>query len=343
MTIRTLRPSGTVFNNGWSAVGSGSLEGATSDNWDGSYARCPAFPANGDTLKLDVADITVPAGATVASVREYARVGISGFNHGIYLKMGGSNVAILDSSDAVAEPQTLSSAAITTRPGGGAWTQADINSFQYWLTSSNLDGNAWNVYDLWVDVLVNDIPNLPTSLTQVSNATVTTPTLGATVSSPDGRTCKGRFEIYQSDGTTLITSIDSALVASGAQAQVTYGTPLALGQYKFRVKNIDSLGLESAWTSLVDFQILTAVSRDRTYLWNALQLSGSKDITGLWNIVANNAKIFGLVWNTLVNISKDTTFKWNIQTSWTEVDPEEGSEWGGKQPRTSDIWTTVEP
>lgn len=343
MTIRTLRPNGTILATSWSAAGAGSHHAATSDAWDGSYVQCASFPSNGDTLKLDIADIAVPAGATVASVREYVRLGLGGFNHRVGLRMAGSEIAGVDSADASGEPQTLSTAAVTTRPGGGAWTQADINSFQVWASSSNLDGTPFNIYDIWIDVLVNDIPNLPTNLVQVSNPNVTTPTLGANVSSPDGRTCKGRFEIYQSDGTTLITSIDSSLVASGAQAQVTYGTPLALGQYKFRVKNVDSLGLESAWTSLVDFQILTAVSRDRTYLWNVLQLSGAKDLTGLWNVVANNAKTIGLVWNALVNSPIDMTFKWNLQTSWTDADPMNGSEWGGKQPRSSDIWTTVEP
>lgn len=343
MTIRTLRPNGTALNTVWTVSGAGSAHAATSDAWDGSYVRCPAFASTGETLKLDIADLTVPSGGSIANVTPYCRVTNGGLNHGCMLRLSGVDVVSINTSDSPGAPGTIQGATVSSRPGGGAWTQADINAFQFILTSSNSDWMDTYVYDLWVDVLVNDPPNTPTAPVQTSNPTVTTPTLGATVSSPDNRTVKARFELYQSDGTTLITTMDSGLVASGAQATATYGTPLALGQYKFRVKAIDSLGLESGWTSLIDFQILTAVSKDRTYLWNTLQLSGNKDLTALWNVIANNAKLFGFVWNVLVNSSKDLSFKWNLQTPWNEVNPDVGSEWGGKKPRDSDIWTTVEP
>ena len=349
----TLRPNAVLDEGGGWFLSSGGnhFSGAewADNNPVTGYATTVFSPSSpgGTDAKLAWADPSpaLNSNVVISSVTPRVDVRASGTAQVKFrLGVGGSIEAGYETFSAISPHSIVSGAARTTRPDGAAWTAADIinaNIGFTWLTGAGT--SAIEYLEAFLDIVYQSPPDVPASLQQFTDPTVTTPTFQTVVTDADANTVKARYEIYQSDGITLIATVDSSLVASGSAAQATYGTPLSVGQYKVRAKAIDSTGLESAWTSLLTFQILTAVVRDRIYLWNTLQLSGAKDLTALWNVVANNSKTMGLLWNVLTNVVKDTKFNWNVQNVWVDADPMVGSEWGGKQPRNSDIWTTVEP
>lgn len=169
--------------------------------------------------------------------------------------------------------------------------------------------------------VVNVAPNTPTAVGRdAGNAnTDTTPLLTANITDPDvGQQIKARFEIYQSDGVTLVGTVDSAFRTGDGVVTVEYSTALAVGSYKVRAQTVDDLTLSSAFSALVDFQVTSLVTKDSILKWNVYQ-SVPKDLVLLWNVQQNNTKDFILLWNVLLPASVNKTFLWDIYPVWTEV------------------------
>ncbi|AXG78916.1 phospholipase A2 [Streptomyces paludis] len=102
-------------------------------------------------------------------------------------------------------------------------------------------------------VTYNSYPGKPTVVAPVTGAATndTTPTLQAKASDADGNKLYGHFEVWNSAGTAMITSGDSAQVASGSTFSWT-SPVLAQGAYKWRVLSHDGTdgSAWSAWSTL---------------------------------------------------------------------------------------------
>lgn len=165
----------------------------------------------------------------------------------------------------------------------------------------------------------NQVPNTPTDLQITSAQTDTTPTFQVSISDPDtSQQIKGRFYIYQSDGTTLITTTDSSFRAGTGVVSKEWTTGLAVGSYKVKATTVDDLGAESTATSLVSFTITQQVTKALSLLWD--QKGGiSKDLQVLWNIDASNIKAVSLLWDIYQQVSIDLELLWDQQTPWEPI------------------------
>lgn len=165
-----------------------------------------------------------------------------------------------------------------------------------------------------------------------SGVTVTTPSFQALIRDWDGgQQIKARFEVYDNAGTTLIGSVDSSfytapIVNGTVMATATYGSSLPVGQYKLRVKAIDSDGLESAVTSFVDFQVNVAVTDDLGLVFNVADsaVPVSKDLGLVWDVRQNNVKDLSVPWTTFEQSLKNLALFWGVDTAWIHVDDDIG-------------------
>lgn len=186
-----------------------------------------------------------------------------------------------------------------------------------WIYTSGNNSPYQVKYD---QLVLNVAPNTPTNLQRTGGVgTDTTPSFSADISDPNStQAIKARFEIYQSDGVTLVGSVDSTLTAGSHTATAEYSSTLPVGTYKVQAKTIDDLGLESAYTAQVTFYVTTAVQKDLTLLWNVRQ-NISIDLTLLWNVHQSNTKDLTLLWNVRILVTKDLTIRWNAYPHWEDV------------------------
>jgi hypothetical protein len=180
----------------------------------------------------------------------------------------------------------------------------------------------------------NSIPNTPLSFGRTGSNTDTTPNFTADISDPDtAQQIKGRFQIYQDDGVTLISTIDSAFRTGAGTVTAEYTSALAIGVYRLRVAAVDDAGAISPYTAFIQFQVTQLVSEDTTLIWDVKQ-NTSKDLSLLWDIAANNIKEVALLWNVLVRSeNKDFSLQWRIENPWILVPLDDDS--------PSTVWTEV--
>lgn len=169
-------------------------------------------------------------------------------------------------------------------------------------------------------VTTNSVPDTPTNLTKSLPNTDTSPVFTADVSDTDSlQAIKARFTLYESDGTTLIGSVDSSLIAGPHNATAEYSSALPVGTYKVKATTIDDLGAESSATSQITFYITTNVTIDNTLLWSVKQ-NITDDITLVWSINLNGEKDLTLIWEVKVGSEpKDIQLLWNVSPVWEEV------------------------
>lgn len=178
--------------------------------------------------------------------------------------------------------------------------------------------------DLYFDkILLNATPNVPTALTVTSDVLDTTPTFSADISDPDtSQQIKGRFQIYQSDGTTLVGSVDSALRTGAGSVTAEYASALPVGTYKVQVATVDDAGAISAYTAQVMFNVKTQVTDDLILRWDVDELI-LDSLELKWNVVVSNQKDFNLSWNVRTQVqANDLTLRWSKYTPWVNVDPD---------------------
>lgn len=190
-----------------------------------------------------------------------------------------------------------------------------------------LDGSASPYSATYYSITLNVNPDIPTNLQRAGIQTDTTPSFSADISDLNtSQQIKARFEIYQSDGTTLIATIDSAFRTGAGTVSAEYGTALPVGTYKVKAKTIDDLGLESGYTSLLTFKVTASVQKDLSLFWN-IREAGIKTISLLWNILENSAKNLTMLWRTKeLSEIKSLTLKWNTNPPWEEV-TENDTDW----------------
>lgn len=156
------------------------------------------------------------------------------------------------------------------------------------------------------------------------NSSTPTPTFSALVGDPINQV-KARFYIYQSDGSTLIGTVDSEYITGEGIVSAQFNTALPIGTYQVRAKAMSSVGEVSAFTSLLIFYVTTPSSKDVNLLWDALSFvtAVSTDFTIFWDSVENEAKQLKMYWTTDANVIKDLDMRWNVNLYWDDVEENE--------------------
>ena len=104
----------------------------------------------------------------------------------------------------------------------------------------------------------NRPPAVPELVAPADGATVSpTPTLRVRLSDPDNDQVQAVIEVYR--GTDKVRTLETGFVASGSEASVSVGAPLAAGDYTWRARAKDSAGNESDWTTSRRFSVAVNV------------------------------------------------------------------------------------
>jgi WD40 repeat protein len=94
----------------------------------------------------------------------------------------------------------------------------------------------------------NRPPAVPELLEPADGATVSpTPTLRVRLSDPDGDQVQAVIEVRNGSG--VVRTLETGLVASGSEASVSVDPPLAAGSYTWRARAKDSAGNASDWSN----------------------------------------------------------------------------------------------
>jgi WD40 repeat protein len=102
----------------------------------------------------------------------------------------------------------------------------------------------------------NRPPAVPELLAPADGATVSpTPTLRVRLSDPDGDQVQAVIEVRNGSG--VVRTLETGLVASGSEASVSVDPPLAAGSYTWRARAKDSAGNASEWSSARAFTVET--------------------------------------------------------------------------------------
>lgn len=260
-TPAILRPNTTLQIDSplyWT-TGAASFNAALSDNSDATVAdHANHFPTN-DRLAVGFGTVALPALAVVKSVTPRLRWGHStgsvGFSFTAGVRVSSGTVTQFASYlNAMAVYHTDTYGALTTRPGGGAWTQADIDGLEMVIDSSGLA----TILEAYLDVVYNEVPVVTTVSTSPNSpvTTTTTPSVTWAYADPESDVQERfRVKIYQGTGAVpdpdaTPAYIDSGEVFSSAAAWLIT-TPLAPGSYRASVKAADagSNGRYSAWAT----------------------------------------------------------------------------------------------
>ena len=143
-------------------TGIGSRSGCSS-NWeclsdgsDSTYVH-PSAIASYQTDTYSLADAVLPGFVDIIRVDVHTRRRSDGYSvrHGLRLN-GSDSKKSMSSTNSV--PITYTDT--ITRPGGGAWTLADLEDLQVYLSARNQSGSSTRVYDVFVRVHHTAIPEM---------------------------------------------------------------------------------------------------------------------------------------------------------------------------------------
>jgi WD40 repeat protein len=114
----------------------------------------------------------------------------------------------------------------------------------------------------------NRPPAVPELLAPADNATVSpTPTIRVRLTDPDGDQVQAVIEVRNASG--VARTLETGLVASGAEASVSVDPPLEAGSYTWRARARDSVGNESDWSAphrvIVSASVPTRLQGIRTF------------------------------------------------------------------------------
>jgi hypothetical protein len=326
MPTATLRPNGEVVSSvGNTTYVGGNLDTILRDDNHSTYANLwNDFPEYGGPSQIypSLDDWTIPAGATIDGVSFTVRADTAFSGTKLYAELRRNNDSLVAS---LGVSGVTLSGTITDYVSGFisiSLSQSEINGLYFWVEkkynpSTNDSHNTYEVA-VYIYYTTHTIPDVPTGLSRTGDGFDTTPNFSATVTDPDGNTTKARFELYQNDGTTLIGTVDSSFVASGGAATAEYTSALAVGTYKVRAKAIDSEGMESAWTSMLTFNVTQATTKDLAASWD-VYIYATKDLAVSWDIAAGNVKDLVVSWNVAAYVTKDLVMSWEVQTPWTPI------------------------
>lgn len=252
----------------------------------------------------------------------------TGHIHGFALEHNGTNYSAVKYVLFTRSGSTLSAGSYIKTDAGilpGSYVNAYYaDSIVQWIYTFGASSPYQVKYD---QIVLNVAPDVPTNLARVLPNTDTSPSFTADlVDSNTGQLVKARFTLYQSDGTTLIGTVDSTFAASPHTATAEYSAALGVGTYKVKVSAIDDLGAQSADSAQITFYVTASVSEDLTLLWNVLQ-NVTENLTLLWNVLAANQKDLILLWNNYIALSKSLELQWQNKHIWTLVEDATDPTW----------------
>lgn len=224
-----LRPNADVsVPAGWTVAPSGTAWDATNDEpaADASYAQHGTGTETAP-LRLGFATFAFPALSQIRAVTFRYRVALPSYLAGddvVYrtqMQVGATAVVAdaLVAGTVTAAIQTLTGAARTANPSGGAWTQTDIDALELALAYlSGATGNrTFRLYEAYADVLYNEAPVATvTAPAEGGTAATTRPTVSWTYTDPESDV----QERYR------IKVFTAAQVAEGGFSPETYATPV---------------------------------------------------------------------------------------------------------------------
>lgn len=190
MPVITKRPNSTISNGSWTKTPSGgTVHGILSDDNDGTYISTTTRAQLPSQFAIvDIADVTIPDGAKIFSVRVRVRVlqtdaggGGLGSNGGINfvgqiveevledtgLGIIGSLLAFIFGFACPRPPhggsatwETVELAYYPTKPSGGEWTVDALNDMQWRIGRSDNNGQTAKVSEYYVDIDYNERPTV---------------------------------------------------------------------------------------------------------------------------------------------------------------------------------------
>lgn len=180
MAVETLRPNAAGDSAQHTVNGTTFNYVAVSDDLDTTYLRNNTGGNREDDLHLG-APVSIVAGNTINSidVRFRARTEtLAGAMVQVGLRLGGTN-SLATSQGSIPTSATDYTRTSIARPGGGAWTFADLANLQVVVVSNNLpSAGAIRIFELWVDV--NYETHVPIGPVTDSGAGTDTPTVAKT-------------------------------------------------------------------------------------------------------------------------------------------------------------------
>lgn len=221
--------------------------------------------ADSGTFQMDFASFSFPAFTIINSVqgfirhREVAAGGSFGATTATVFAPTGNFGAETIGTNSSLTTDTLASR--TTRPGGGAWTQADIDGlvmgYHASVTSAPSTSGAFTVADMWF-VVDYTVHTAPTATVTAPTGTVLPPqpTVTWTYSDAEGDPqnayqvrifSAAQYGIGGFDPQTSPNTWDSGVVGGAGTSQVI-GTPLVQGTYRAYVKVSDAINGFGVWS-----------------------------------------------------------------------------------------------
>ena len=179
MAVATIRPDGPVQTPaGWTVVGGANAAVVLADESDASYIDSPINASTSTSgVLVNMANTTIPAGAKVKGVRLSIRSKDDQTQAPFSCTLAAR--PFINPSAGTGVQSTPGNTAITTydggyepaKPGGGPWTQADVNAFHVLLTATDnffSRGQGGKIYRLAADVEYNFVPTVAPTATVVS-------------------------------------------------------------------------------------------------------------------------------------------------------------------------------
>lgn len=242
MSIVTIRPDSTVFNN--TTLTGPTPHGATSDNTDDTHIEMPM--SSYTEAVLGMGTYAVPGLSYVAQVRVRIR----------YRTMGGGAITLwytrmemesghnhdpIPIQAKTATPIVFTSGWVTTAPDGSAWSQTDVDTLRIRVQAGFWTGNTElpRIYEIYVDLDVRTRPVTTVSAPSGAVTTTTKPPVVFTYSDVDTDPMEAyKIRIFTT-AQTQITGFDAATSPCFVESGYIYAAAPPSGGW-IPTKNLDN-------------------------------------------------------------------------------------------------------
>lgn len=276
-TTLVIEPDALDQAGTWTVTGAGDALTAVTDASDASYLLGDIEDNGvGGKAVFGLPSPTIPGGRFISgvSVNSKGTFDVGTIEAICRIALAGVYGATAAVHDGHSTGVPASSGYMATKPGGGAWTAADVAAAVLELATANWTsgGATIKVQELWVNVQYTDEPTAPTNVTPAAGSAQSTdvPTLSATLvpvgsASTGARPLVVTWLIASDAGFTTnlrtITEPNSAAKVSGvATLAVPTAEQLFTGTWFIKARATDDLGTVGAWSTTNSFTVSHAPS-----------------------------------------------------------------------------------